>query len=76
MSIVKNFHFNEDFDKAVTSPLLFNACGEAVMQQVKETLDERSGDIVDRRSLWNIRYADDRTLISCSKTELERRQQN
>ena len=54
------------------SPLLFNACGEAIMRQVKEKLDERSGSIVGGRAIWNIRYADDTTLLARSKTELEK----
>ena len=56
----------------ILSPLLFNACGEAIMRQVKETVEERSGSIVGGRSIWNIRYADDTTLIACSKAELEK----
>ena len=65
------------FEKGVrqgctVSPLLFNACGEAIMRQVKETLDERPGSIVGGRAIWNIRYADDTTLLARSKTELEK----
>ena len=56
----------------IVSPLLFNACGEAIMRQVKETLDERSGSIIGGRAIWNIRYADDTTLLACSKEELEK----
>ncbi|PIK60804.1 endonuclease-reverse transcriptase [Apostichopus japonicus] len=56
----------------IVSPLLFNACGEAILRQVKETLDERSGSIVGGRAIWNIRYADDTTLIARSKTKLEK----
>ena len=47
----------------ILSPMLFNACGEAIMRQVKETVEESSGSIVGERSMWNIRYADDTTPI-------------
>ena len=56
----------------IISPMLFNACGESIMRQVNEAVDERPGCIVGGRAIWNIRYADDTTLIAGSKTELEK----
>ena len=56
----------------IVSPLLFNACGETIMRQVEETLDERPGSVIGGRSIWNLRYADDSTLLARSKQELEK----
>ncbi len=55
----------------IVSPLLFNACGEDIMRQVQETLDDRSGCIIGGRAIWNIRYADDSTLLARKKSDLE-----
>ena len=56
----------------IVSPMLFNARGEAIMRQVEESLSDRSGCIIGGRAIWNIRYADDTTLIARSKSELEK----
>ena len=34
----------------IVSPLLFNACGETIMRQVEETVDERPGSVIGGRS--------------------------
>ena len=54
------------------SPMLFNVCGEAIMRTVAEKIGDRQGCIVGGQSIWNIRYADDTTLIAASKAELEK----
>ena len=59
----------------IISPLLFNACGEAIMRQVEETLKDRPGCIIGGRAIWNIRFADDTALIGRSKKELEKQAQ-
>jgi len=65
------------FEKGVrqgclVSPLLFNMIGEKIMREVEERLEERSGKIVGGRSIWNIRYADDTTMVSRSREECSR----
>ena len=39
------------------------------MREVEERLKERPGKIIGGRSIWNIRYADDTTMIASSKDE-------
>ena len=51
------------------SPLLFNTIGERIMREVEERLTERPGKVIGGRSIWNIRYADDTTLIAKSREE-------
>ena len=51
----------------IVSLLLFNAFGEDIMRQVQDTLDNRSGSIIGGRVIWNIRYADDSTLLTRNK---------
>ncbi len=46
-------------------------CGEDIMRQVQGTLDDRSGCIIGGRAIWNIRYADDSTLLARKKSDLE-----
>ena len=64
------------FEKGVrqgclVSPILFNAVGEKIMREVEEKLQERPGKVIGGRSVWNIRYADDTTLVARSKEECE-----
>jgi hypothetical protein len=51
--------------------MLFNLCGEMIMRMVSEDLPEESGITIRGRNIWNIRYADDTTLIATSKEYLE-----
>lgn len=51
------------------SPILFNAIGERIMRKVEGRLVERSGKIIGGRCIWNIRYADDTTLVARSSEE-------
>ena len=39
------------------------------MREVEERLRERPGKVIGGRSIWNIRYADDTTMIASSKEE-------
>ena len=57
----------------VVSPLLFNACGEAILRQVQETLDGGPGGIVGGGAVWSVRCADDVALLARSGTGLEGR---
>ena len=52
------------------SPLLFNVIGEHIMRRVESNLPERSGKVIGGRALWNIRYADDTTLIGNKRREM------
>ena len=56
----------------IVSPLLFNACGETIMRQVEESLEDRPGCTIGGRAIWNLRFADDTTLLGRSKQELEK----
>ena len=51
-------------------PVLFNLCGETIVRIVDTNLNDRTGCIFGGRALWNIRYADDTTLIAQSRQEL------
>ena len=51
------------------SPLLFNAVGERIMREVEERLEERPGKVIGGRAMWNIRYADDTTMVGKSREE-------
>jgi hypothetical protein len=56
----------------LVSPLLFNAIGEKIMRTVLErTQDqhETPGKVLGGRSIWNIRYADDTTVVARSREE-------
>ena len=53
----------------ILSPCLFNLYAEYIMQNVR--LDEaQTGIKIAGRSIYNLRYADDTTLIAESKEEL------
>ena len=59
----------KEYVKAVLSPCLYNLYAEYIMQNVG--LDEALAGIkIIRRSINNLRYADDTTLIAESKKEL------
>jgi len=51
------------------SPLLFKAIGERIMREVEERLEdlEKSWKSHWGKCMWNIRYADDTTMIARSK---------
>ncbi|XP_078491080.1 uncharacterized protein LOC144747145 [Ciona intestinalis] len=51
------------------SPLLFNTVGERIMREVEERLTKRSGKVIGGRLIWNIRYADDTTMVAKSREE-------
>ena len=55
----------------VLSPMLFNTCGEMIMRILESEIPERAGCIIGGRSVWNLRYADDTTLIARSCNELQ-----
>lgn len=42
------------------------------MRQVAERISERAGCIVGGHAIWNIRYADDTTLLASNKEDLQR----
>ena len=52
------------------SPLLFNAVGEKIMRVVENNLPDRIGIILAGQAIWNIRYADDTTLIGGNKNNI------
>ena len=52
------------------SPLLFNTAGEKIMREVNSSLPERTGKIIGGQAIWNIRYADDTTLIASNREEI------
>ena len=59
-----------EYVKAVPSPCLYGLYAEYIMQNVR--LDEALAGIkITRRSINNLRYADDTTLIAESKKELK-----
>ena len=59
-----------EYVKAVPSPCLYDLYAEYIMQNVR--LDEALAGIkITRRSINNLRYADDTTLIAESKKELK-----
>ena len=72
---VDNEHTEEfPFEKGVrqgclVSPLLFKIIGERIMRKVEERLEERPGKVIGGRCMWNVRYADDTTMVSRSKEE-------
>ena len=41
------------------------------MRKVENELTEKAGKVVGGRPIWNIRYADDTTLIANTKEELK-----
>ena len=53
------------------SPLLFNTVGERILREVEERLTERPGKVIGGRSIWNLRYADDTTMVARSRDECE-----
>ena len=55
----------------VLSPMLFNTCGEMIVRMLESEISERAGCIIGGRSVWNLRYADDTTLIARSCNELQ-----
>ena len=55
----------------VLSQMLFNTCGEMIMRMLESEMPERAGCITGGRSVWNLRYADDTTLIARSCNELQ-----
>ena len=62
------------FEKVVrqgclVSPLLFNVMGEKIMREVEEPVEERPGKVIGGRSIWNIRYADDTTMVAKTREE-------
>ena len=63
----------KEFVRAALCHLYFSmpVCGEDIMRQVQGTLDDRSGCIIGGRAIWNIRYADDSTLLARKKSDLE-----
>ena len=59
-----------EYVKAVLSPCLYDLYAEYIMQNAR--LDEALAGIkITRRSISNLRYADDTTLIAESKKELK-----
>ena len=59
-----------EYVKAVPSPCLYDLYAEYIMQNAR--LDEALAGIkITRRSINNLRYADDTTLIAESKKELK-----
>ena len=59
-----------EYVKAVLSPCLYDLYAEYIMQNAR--LDEALAGIkITRRSINNLRYADDTTLIAESKKELK-----
>ena len=56
----------------ILSPCLFNLCAEYVIQNAR--LDEAQAGIkISRRNIYNLRCADDTTLMAESKKELKSR---
>ena len=56
----------------VLSPrLCVVTCGEMIMRILESEIPERAGCIIGGRSVWNLRYADDTTLIARSCNELQ-----
>ena len=55
----------------VLSPMLFNTCGETIMRMLESDISERAGCIIGGRSVWNLIYPDDTTLIARSCNELQ-----
>ena len=54
------------------SPLLFNTVGEYIMRRVDSNMPtERLGKIIGGRAVWNIRYADDTTLVGTTKERVD-----
>ena len=53
------------------SPMVFNVVGEKIMRLVKEEAGEKTGCRVAGDNIWNIRYADDTTLLAKSEVELQ-----
>ena len=53
------------------SPLLFSLVGEKIMNEVEHGFQQRMGVVIGGREIWNIRYADDTTLLANSKSEIE-----
>ena len=49
------------------SPLLFNIIVEQIMRIVEDKLENRHGTIIGGRCIWNIRYADDTTMVATSR---------
>ena len=55
----------------VLSPCLFNFCAEYIMHNAR--LEDSQAEIkIDRRTINNLRYADDSTLMAESEEELKR----
>ena len=52
------------------SPMLFNVIGGKIMRQVESDMED-GGCRIGGRNIWNLRYADDTTLLAKSKEELE-----
>ena len=55
----------------LVSPILFIIAGEYIMRAVAEKHDNRLGYNIGGRAVWNIRYADDTTLLARTRTELK-----
>ena len=53
---------------AISTPLDigFNTIGELIMREVEERIGDRAGIVLGGRSTWNIRYANDTTLVTRS----------
>ena len=60
----------KEYVKAVLSPCLYNLYAEYIMQNVGRD-EALAGIKIIRRSINNLRYADDTTLIAESKKELK-----
>ncbi|XP_037790514.1 uncharacterized protein LOC119585851 [Penaeus monodon] len=65
----EEFPFQKRGQGCLVSRLLFNAIGEKIMRKVHEKVGERPGKIIGGRAVWNIRYADDTTVIAKSRQE-------
>ena len=62
----KEFRFRKGVRQGcLISPLLFNTIGERVMKEVEQRVQEdRPGKIIGGRNIWNVRYADDTTILA------------
>ena len=55
----------------IVSPVLFIVVGEYIMRLVAEKKEYSQGANIGGRVVWNLRYADDTTLLATSREDLE-----